>query len=107
MSYTPPGSPPPPPGGYGYGQPGYPNPGYPNPGYPPARQSNGLAVAALVTGLLSVFVVFLAQESNSDPSDGVCNSSRTFQDPDCGVGIDSDPVDGTCDPDRRYEDPDC
>lgn len=58
MSYTPPGSPPPPPpGGYGYGQPAYPNPGY---GAPVVKQSNGVAVASLIIGILSLITVCLS-----------------------------------------------
>ncbi|HYI60532.1 MAG TPA: DUF4190 domain-containing protein [Acidimicrobiales bacterium] len=154
MSYPPPSPPPPPPGGFGQ-QPGYPQPGY---GAPVANQSNGMAIGALVTGLIAMLcfpvlglvsiplgivaikrskalngngkgmaiagiitgvigiiwgiaflalVVFAANEVDSDPSDGVCNSDRIVQDPDCRGGVNSDPSDGTCDRDRFIQDPDC
>lgn len=167
------GAPPHPPGSYGtpgpagYGAPA-PYAGYQSPGYQPAppSPSNGIAIAALVLGILGLLasfipfvnwftsplpllgvglgiaglskakkinvgkgmawggiitgilgilitiawtigVVFLVNEVDSDPVDGVCNSSRELQDPDCGTGINSDPPDGVCDEDRFFEDPDC
>jgi hypothetical protein len=67
-----------------------------------AKEQNGngkgMAIGGLVTGVLSLivgaiflFTVILAADSvnddldeiNSDPSDGVCNTDRFLQDPDC------------------------
>jgi hypothetical protein len=64
-----------------------------------AKEQNGsgkgMAIGGIVTGALGillgvilVFAVFLAaddanDEINSDPSDGVCNTDRFLQDPDC------------------------
>lgn len=64
-----------------------------------AKEANGsgkgMAIGGLVTGALSLiigaiflFTVILAADSvddeiNSDPSDGICNTDRFLQDPDC------------------------
>jgi hypothetical protein len=64
----------------------------------PGQPQKGLAIGGIVTGALGLLIglvvfaaFFLLGESvddldggyNSDPSDGVCDDSRFFQDPDC------------------------
>ena len=58
----------------------------------PGQPQKGLAIAGLVTGILGIVLgigiislIVLADDDglNSDPSDGVCNRDRYWQDPDC------------------------
>jgi hypothetical protein len=59
----------------------------------PGAPQKGVAIGGIVTGALGalfglaflVFIVMLgnSEEFNSDPSDGVCDESRVWQDPDC------------------------
>lgn len=62
----------------------------------PDRPQRGVAIAGIVFGALGmvvsiamIAVLFLFSDSssisdmNSDPSDGVCNEDRYWQDPDC------------------------
>ena len=60
----------------------------------PGTPQKGVAIAGIVTGAiglligLAVVALFVLGASvddgyNSDPSDGTCDFSRTFQDPDC------------------------
>ncbi|NLA36472.1 MAG: DUF4190 domain-containing protein [Actinobacteria bacterium] len=56
------------------------------------QSGRGLAIAGIVTGALGLvavvlwtvlFVVASDDSMNSDPSDGVCNDARYWEDPDC------------------------